>query len=124
MFLEIEPEADFKADGTLIAEIVQAHFIIYRRFNRQVIVKVEAVAHFYGNLNVVAVLRIVNKFSACAHKDTVLVKVVASAQACGEIVGMFFVIVAHIGFHHKFICQENAGRSANIQTEAFIRTVR
>ena len=54
--LEVESESYLQSNRTLVAEIVQTHFVVYGRFYGDIVVQIESIAYLNRNHQIVVVL--------------------------------------------------------------------
>lgn len=122
--LEVEAQTNLEAHGTLVAEVVETHLIIYRRFNRYEMIQVETISQFNGYHHIVAALGVVNKLTTGANKDTILHEVITPHQGRRKIVDSIGMIVTQISTQHKLVGQKGTNRQIGSEAELLRGAVR
>ena len=96
--LEVKAQTDAQPEGAVIGKVVERHLIIEGRFERDVTVKEERVAHFQRNLYIVVIRRVMNVFCNAAEVNTSLVKVITCGSTYTHVVNGARVVIAYVGF--------------------------
>ena len=108
LWSEVKAESHLQTDSALVRKIVNRHLIVGSRFDGEVFVDEEGVAHFHGDGEVVAFGRIVDVSCAGTEEDAALVEIVARTDTEVKVIGFLGVIIAHLSAEHEAVIDEIA----------------